>query len=180
MQELTQSLPGLVALGAAALALVGLVLALVLAVKLRRLRRAQVAVLGGAEQGDLVSHAARLEAGFTDLSDMVDHSLAGAESRLVELERRLEGCVAHSALVRYDAYGEMSGQQSSTLALLDARRSGVVLSSILHRDAARVYVKRVEDGRSEIDLSPEEEEAIGAALAGDSPAPLAAAGNGRT
>jgi hypothetical protein len=110
---------------------------------------------------------------------MVDQSLGGAEARLTELERRLEGCVAHSALVRYDAYGEMSGQQSSTLALLDGRRSGVVLSSILHRDAARVYVKRVEEGRSQIDLSPEEEEAIGAALAGDAPAPLAAAGNGR-
>lgn len=179
MQQLTQSLPGLVALGAAGLALVGFVLAVVLAVKLRRLRRAQRAVIGDGEQRDLVAHAARLETGFTDLSDLVDHSLAGAEGRLAELERRLQGCVAHSALVRYDAYGEMSGQQSSTLALLDGRSSGVVLSSILHRDAARVYVKRIEQGRSEIDLSPEEEAAIEAALAGDPPAPLAAAGNGR-
>ena len=44
---------------------------------------------------------------------------------------------------------ELSGQQSSTVALLDARRTGVVISSILHRDQARVYVKQVREGESE-------------------------------
>ena len=57
-------------------------------------------------------------------------------------------------MVRYDAYGEMSGRQSSSMALLDARRSGVVMSSILHRDQARVYVKQIDEGESELELSP--------------------------
>ena len=61
-------------------------------------------------------------------------------------EQRIDGCVAYTSLVRYDAMGEMSGQQSSTMALLDARRTGVVVSSILHRDQARVYVKQVREG----------------------------------
>ena len=39
-------------------------------------------------------------------------------------EARIDGCVAYRSLVRYDAYGEMSGRQSSSIALLDARRSG--------------------------------------------------------
>jgi hypothetical protein len=60
----------------------------------------------------------------------------------------------------------MSGQQSSTMALLDARRTGVVVSSILHRDQARVYVKQVREGESELELSPEEQQAIEAAMAG--------------
>ena len=60
----------------------------------------------------------------------------------------------------------MSGQQSSTMALLDANSSGVVVSSILHRDHARVYVKQVHEGESELELSPEEREAIEAAMAG--------------
>jgi hypothetical protein len=60
----------------------------------------------------------------------------------------------------------MSGQQSSTMALLDSRRTGVVVSSILHRDQARVYVKQVREGESELELSPEELEAIEAAMAG--------------
>lgn len=164
MNDLIDSVPGLVALGAAAVGLIALVLSSVLAVKLRRLRRAQRAVMGDAEERDLVAHAERLETGFTELSDMVETVLSGAERRLGELELRLDGCVAHSALVRYDAYGEMSGHQSSSLALLDARRSGVVLSSIHHRDQARVYVKRVEEGESDRQLSPEELEAIATAL----------------
>ena len=68
--------------------------------------------------------------------------------------------------MRYDAWGEMSGHQSSTMALLDSHRTGVVVSSILHRDQARVYVKQVHEGESELELSPEEQEAIEAAMAG--------------
>jgi hypothetical protein len=52
------------------------------------------------------------------------------------------------------------------MALLDSRRTGVVVSSILHRDQARVYVKQVREGESELELSPEEQEAIEAAMAG--------------
>jgi ATP-dependent Clp protease adapter protein ClpS len=66
--------------------------------------------------------------------------------------------------VRYDAYNEMSGQQSSSVALLDSHRSGVVVSSIAHRDQARVYVKQVHNGQSELELSPEEQEAIETAM----------------
>jgi hypothetical protein len=67
-------------------------------------------------------------------------------------------------VVRYDAYGEMSGRQSSSMALLDDNGTGVVLSSILHREQARMYVKGVREGRSEIELSPEEDEAVRTAL----------------
>ena len=82
-------------------------------------------------------------------------------------EQRLDGAIAYRSLVRYDAYGEMSGHQSTSIALLDARRNGVVLSSILHRDHARLYAKRVDDGRGELELSPEEQEAVRLALDGD-------------
>ena len=81
-------------------------------------------------------------------------------------EQRLDHAVAYSALIRYDAYGEMSGRQSTSIALLDARRSGLVLSSIHHRDQARLYAKQVREGRSELELSPEETEAIRLALEG--------------
>ena len=73
---------------------------------------------------------------------------------------------AHRALVRYDAYGEMSGRQSTSIALLDATTSGIVLSSIHHRDQSRLYAKQVHGGRGELELSPEENEAIRLALEG--------------
>ncbi len=82
------------------------------------------------------------------------------------VEERLDGAVAHRALVRYDAYGEMAGKQSMSLALLDARRNGVVISSIAHRDTARLYCKPVAGGGGEQPLSPEEQEAIRLALDG--------------
>jgi hypothetical protein len=81
-------------------------------------------------------------------------------------ELRLDGAMAYLALVRYDAYGEMSGRQSTSIALLDATRSGIVLSSIHHRDQARLYAKQVHGGRAELELSPEEDEAVRLALEG--------------
>jgi hypothetical protein len=155
---------GIAALAAAGLALVALVLAIVVAVKIRRLRANQLAVLGGADKRDLVAHAARLETGFSDLRDWVEDSLAGSETRMGTLEQRIDGAIAHAGLVRYDAYNELSGAQSSSLALLDAHHSGVVLTSIVHRDQARIYLKQMTRGEAEIELSPEEQQAIDRAL----------------
>ena len=161
------STEGIVALAAGMLASIALVLGVVALLRLRRLRADQRAVLGDAGERDLVDHAARLERGFLELRDWVEDTAAGIAQRMAEAEGRIDGCVTHRALVRYDAYGEMSGRQSSSVALLDDRRSGVVLSSIVHRDSARVYVKQVVAGDSELELSPEEQEAVAAALRGD-------------
>jgi hypothetical protein len=163
MNDLTTT-QGIVALAAAGVAVVALLLAVVLAFKLRRLRAAQRLVLGPHEERDLVSHAARLETGFVDLRDWVEEALSGLDQRVGSAEHRIDGCLAYTSLVRYDAYGEMSGQQSSSYALLDSQRTGVVVSSILHREQARVYVKRVRNGESELELSPEEREAIDSAF----------------
>jgi hypothetical protein len=156
---------GIVALAAAGLAALALLWAIVLAVKVRRMRAAQRTVLGGG-QADLVAHAAQVQEAFVQLRDWVEETATRLEERVAAAEGRIDGCVAYTSLVRYDAWGEMSGQQSSTMALLDSRRTGVVVSSILHRDQARVYVKQVREGESELELSPEEQEAIEAAMAG--------------
>jgi hypothetical protein len=165
MDELTTT-QGIVALAAAGVGMIALIWAAVLAVKLRRLRAGQRAVLGSAGDRDLVEQATGLEAAFVQLRDWVEETARRIEKRMVTAEDRIDGCVAYTSLVRYDAYGEMSGRQSSTLALLDSQRSGVVVSSILHRDQARMYVKQLHHGESELELSPEELEAVEAAMAG--------------
>jgi hypothetical protein len=101
---------------------------------------------------------------------------AALDRRMVTAEERLDGAIAYRALVRYDAYNEMSGHQSTSIALLDARRDGVVLSSIHHREQARLYAKQVRDGRAEIELSPEEAEAVRLALEGDRQGAASASG----
>jgi hypothetical protein len=162
MAELTTT-TGIVALAAGGVAVVALLLALVLAVKLRRLRSAQRLVMGD-ERRDIVGHAASLQHDFAALHSYVEDAMGRLHDRLDEAEQRLDGSIAHRSLVRYDAYNEMSGQQSTTIALLDARRSGVVLTSIHHRDQARMYAKLVREGEAELQLSPEEDEAVRTAL----------------
>jgi hypothetical protein len=155
---------GIVALVAVGVGGVALLFALVLAVRMRSLRESQRAVLGGNAKRDLVVHAQRLEHGFTELREWVEEAMYGLDRRTGSVEQRVDGCIAYRALVRYDAYNELSGHQSSSLALLDARRSGVVISSIVHRDQARLYVKQVWEGSPELELSPEEQEAVDQAL----------------
>lgn len=164
MHQLT-STTGIVAIAAGAVALIALIVAGVSLLLLRRLRSAQRVLLAGRQQ-DLIAHAASLQSGFESLSDYVQDAAAKLEGRMSAVERRIDGAVAYRSLVRYDAYGEMSGQQSTSIALLDATRSGIVLSSIHHRDQARLYAKQITNGESEIKLSPEEQEAIRLALGG--------------
>lgn len=159
--------PGIVALAAAGTAVVALIWLVVLSVRFRRLRGAQKQVLGEHGQRDLVEHAGELQQAFEALHARVDEVSEHLATRMAAAEDRLDGTIAYRALVRYDAYNEMSGHQSTTLALLDADHNGVVLSSIVHRDSARLYCKQVHGGRGEHPLSPEEEEAVRLALAGE-------------
>jgi len=155
---------GVVALAAAALALIAICLAAALLRQLRRLRADQKAVLGEQKAQDLVAHAAALDASFRALSEYVNGVAERLDGRLTVAEMRLDGAIAHCGLIRYDAYNEMSGRQSTSIALLDSRKSGVVLSSIHHRDEARLYAKQISEGAPELRLSPEEEEALRLAL----------------
>ena len=166
MDELTQP-AGLAALAAGGLALIALVMAIVLAFRIRRLRADQRAVLGASGRDDLVAHASSLQQAFESLHERVESMAEKLDGRMSAAEERIDGAIAYRALVRYDAYGELSGHQSTSLALLDAERNGVVLSCIAHRDNARLYSKVVKDGRGEHELSPEEDEDIRLALAGE-------------
>jgi hypothetical protein len=160
---------GIAALAAAALALIALIGLTVLSARVRRLRAAQTVVLGPAGREDLVAHATGLHQAFDALHERVEEVAANLEDRMSGAEARLDGAIAYRALIRYDAYGELSGRQSSSLALLDAHGDGVVLSCITHRDTARLYCKHVIGGRGEHELSPEEDEAIAMALAPAAP-----------
>jgi hypothetical protein len=161
------STAGIVAMAAAAIAIVALLFCTLLSIRLRRLRADQRVILGDAGE-DLVAHAAALRHQFEALYEWVQDAAGHLTGRMDAAEHRLDSTVAYSALIRYDAYGEMSGRQSTSIALLDARRTGLVLSSIHHRDQARLYAKQVREGQPELELSPEESEAIRLALEGGS------------
>jgi hypothetical protein len=147
-------------------AIVGLVLAAAgaglawwAAVRVRRVRDAQRAMLGGGRR-DLVDFAVSLQGRVDDLHRAVDEIAAG----LARVDRRVDGVVSNTSIVRYDAYEDTGGHQSASLALLDAARSGVVVTAIQGRDYARIYMKELDRGRASVALSPEEQEAVDRAM----------------
>jgi len=160
---------GIVALAGLGLALVAFVCAVLALVRQRRLAAAQRVVLGAHGERDLAAHAAELQAGYAALHDYVEDVAQRLEDRLQANERGLHGAFTLRGLVRYDAYDELSGHQSTTIALLDGTRSGIVLSSIHHRDQARLYVRRLDRGTCDVPLSPEEEQAIELAVSSGNP-----------
>jgi hypothetical protein len=149
-----------IALVACGVAIVAIAIAAYAWLKVRRVRAAQLVLLGGGKS-DLVDFAVSLQGRIDDLHRAVDE-IAAALSRV---DRRVDDCVSKSSIVRYDAYEDKAGQSSATIALLNAARSGVVLSAIQGRDYARIYMKELDRGRPSVALSPEELEAVERAMA---------------
>ena len=148
-----------VAVVACVVALVALVAALLLGGRLRRLQSAQKAVLGGASH-DMVDFAVSLQGRIDDLHRAVDEVATG----LSRVDRRVDGAITNTSVVRYDAYEDTGGKQSASFAFLDATRTGTVVTAIQGRDYARIYVKDIERGAASIALSPEEQTAVERAM----------------
>jgi hypothetical protein len=144
-----------IAIGAGVLAIVALVLAGVALSRLRAVRAAQQALLGRGS-ADLVDFAVALQGRIDETYRKLDELGGG----IAQVDRRVDGVVSRVAVVRYDAYENTGGHQSASVALLDASRTGIVLTAIQGRDYARIYVKEMEEGRSPVALSPEEQEAV--------------------
>jgi HAMP domain-containing protein len=149
-----------VATAACVAAGIALVVAVLLWRRTSRLAAAQSVVLGEAS-GDLLEFAVSLQGRIDDLHRAVDEVAAG----LSRVDRRVDGAVTNTAVVRYDAYEGTGGQQSASVALLDATRTGTVVTAIQGRDYARIYVKDLDRGRSSVALSPEEQESVDRAMA---------------
>ena len=149
-----------VAIAACVAAGIAFVIALVLWRRTSRLVATQSVVLGQAS-GDLLEFAVSLQGRIDDLYRAVDEVAAG----LSRVDRRVDGALTNTAVVRYDAYEGTGGQQSASVALLDATRTGTVVTAIQGRDYARIYVKDLDRGSSSVALSPEEQEAVDRAMA---------------
>jgi Protein of unknown function (DUF4446) len=91
--------------------------------------------------------------------------LQGLRSEVAALRTEVSDALRHLAVVRYDAFGDMGGHLSWSLALLDDSGNGVVVTSIHGRSEARTYAKNVSAWSCDQAISPEEEEAITVAKA---------------
>jgi Protein of unknown function (DUF4446) len=157
--HVSANLAGLVAIIGTVVAVAGLALAWVSWVRVRRVRDAQRMLLGGGRK-DLIEFAVSLQGRIDDLHRAVDEVAAS----LSRVDRRIDGTMANSSIVRYDAYEDTGGHQSASLALLDAGRTGFVVTAIQGRDYARIYMKELDRGKASVALSPEEREAVERAM----------------
>ena len=96
----------------------------------------------------------------------VPADVAGLRGEVQALRGEVAEALRHLAVVRYDAFGDMGGRMSWSVAVLDDRGNGVVLTSIHGRSEARTYAKGVTGWVCEQALSPEEEQAVTLAKAG--------------
>jgi hypothetical protein len=144
-----------VAIGAAGAAGVLLLFTLYLWLQVRRMRKAQKVVIGS-RGADLVEYAMSLLARV----EQAEGTAGSAQAAVKALAGRVDGCFERRALLRYDALEGAGAKQSVTIALMDATRSGFLLSAIQGRDYARIYIKDIHNGLSDVELSPEEKRVL--------------------
>jgi hypothetical protein len=150
-----------VTLGAAAVAVIALVIAVAAHARVSRLRRGFAGLDG--EGKDTVIDAVRRS---VDDTRALRAEVAAAREEIAGARRDLTDALRHVAVVRYDAFGDMGGRLSFTAALLDDAGDGLVITSIHGRSEARTYAKGIKAGNSEQSLSPEEQQSIELAMRG--------------
>lgn len=157
LSDLTPAL----AIVSVALALLALALLGVVYRRQKALQKAQRVVLGSKGEVDVVKYVGSLEEKLLNLRSMVeDLAVAGKDH-----EVRIDNCISHMGAVRFDAFHDLGGRQSTSVAFLNATEDGVVITSAVSREFARVYVKLLRDGQPDVPLGPEEMEAVDLARA---------------
>ncbi len=146
----------LAAAAGALLALVGLALIFTLRRTVRTLQRNQRIIFGTRGETDLVGHVADLDQQVGNLRMALEDLAVTAKDH----EVRIDGCLARVGMVRFDAYEDLGGHQSTAVCFLDSDQNGVVVTTVVSRDFARTYVKTLKAGESDVPLAPEETEAF--------------------
>lgn len=140
--------------------IIAIVIAVVLWVRLRQVRANQTVLLPDGSSGSLVDLHATLRRDVQGVDEAIRALSARVDALSASSAEEIARCLRVNGVVRYDAYGDMGGQQSWSIALLDGAGTGSVMTCLHARDHARMYVKEVVNGVSEQRLSPEEVAAI--------------------
>lgn len=86
------------------------------------------------------------------------------DDRIEELEKKLPYCVQNVGIVQYNAFDNVGNEMSFSVAMLNEKMNGLVLTGIYSRDHSYVYTKQIRDGKSNRELSREEVEALNRAM----------------
>jgi hypothetical protein len=163
VSELDPHVLQIVALSAAGAALLCLVLVVLALSRAARLKRLLTVVRN--EDGEHVPVLAALQAQEERLRALTGR-VGTLESTMTSVQGDLGDAIRHVAVMRYDAFPDMGGRLSFSVALLDDAGDGVIVTAIHGRSDTRSYAKGVKSGASDHELSPEELQAVSYALRG--------------
>ena len=149
----------ILALVGVAVGLVGVLLGAVAWFQLHRMRRSYALLAPVEGKENYLDVLARTREEFGELS----FDLHELDKRLKVTRADLARALRHVAVVRYDAYGDLAGRYSFSAALLDDSGDGLIITSIHGRNETRLYLKGIAHGNPDIELAPEEEQAVVAA-----------------
>ena len=136
-----------------ALALAAIVWIILLEMRLKKF-------FGGKKAGDLED----VMKGIIKELEAVDGFRGEMEKYLEGVEKRLRRSAQHVGVVRFNPFHDAGGDQSFSMAIMDEKKNGVILSSLYGRETSRIYAKPIENASSKYQLSKEEVEAIEEAL----------------
>jgi hypothetical protein len=124
--------------------------------RLQRYQRNQHVIMGSRGTVDIVDHVTALDEKLVNMRIALEDLTLAARDHDV----RLDSSFSRVGIVRFDAYQDLGGRQSTAVAMLNSLGDGVVITTVVSRDFARMYVKLLKEGAPDIPLAPEESEAL--------------------
>jgi len=100
--------------------------------------------------------------------ESLEQKLEELSQELIDFKQGMKSAVCKVSVVRYNPFGDIGGDQSFSIAMLDDYNNGVVVTSHYGRDANRVYAKPIKEGKPEYTLSNEENKALTQAIQNES------------
>jgi hypothetical protein len=124
--------------------------------RLQRYLRNQHVIMGSRGTVDIVDHVSAMDDKLANVRLALEDLALAARDHDV----RIDTCLSRVGIVRFDAYQDLGGRQSTAVAFLNSTGDGVVVTTVVSRDFARMYVKLLKEGAADIPLAPEEAEAV--------------------
>lgn len=145
-----------IVIGLAALVLILIILMIVNVVQMSKLKKRYRIFMNG-------KNASSLEDIITKRLDQIDHLIQANdenEKSINKIFQTLQFTYQKMGLVKYDAFHEMGGKLSFSLALLNETDDGFIMNAVHSREGCYIYIKEIVDGNSIIVLADEEQEAL--------------------
>lgn len=137
-----------------------LILVIVLCVNLGRLSKKYKKFMGGKNAKSLEKDIM----GLYEDNKLIKASMEKNRKDIENLYRKLGGTFQKMGIVKYDAFNQMGGQLSFSLALLDENDNGFIINSVHSAEGCYSYTKEIKNGLCDISLGDEEKKALDMAM----------------